>query len=98
MDIMVEKSADERQGVIPTHNSKLTMAERIAAVLPRSKGQRIIVRQVGDKNFRANWFSPAVSETGETVVAAWQITDSRFLLVEESGASLNITDKTLRQR
>ena len=90
--IILEKSAKERKGD-STAVKTATLAERIALNLPKSKGQRILIRAVGQFNYRANWFS--LDET-ENAVKTWKIVDSRFFFVEESGKSLIIHDRTIK--
>lgn len=94
MNELVERTADQRLQV--KVGEKLDIIERIQSELPYSKGQHVIVKQVGPLNFRANWFQELEDDT--MIVKATKIVDSRFLHVVQNGNSLIITDLTIRRK
>lgn len=94
---LVERPASERfkvGAVKKTAAPSMTIAQRLEAELPKSAGEKVIIKHLSGRHYRANWFGPAPSDTGNNVVKAWRINQSRFLEVTESGKSLNIKDRT----
>lgn len=96
MPVLVERSAEQRMGnkLLP-NGSPASLVDRIRAALPKTPNQRLIVKQVGPVNFRANWLS--VNDNGNTT-KTWKFDESRFLHVVDQGNSLVIKDKTVKGR
>lgn len=62
----------------------------------RKPGELLKITQVGPRTFRVNWMSPSTVTSDAMVMRTYKMTKSQFLLVEELGGELVITDKTVR--
>ena len=93
----VELSAKQRIRIpVQGANADKGIAQ-VHFALPKPAGQRLVVKRISDKFFRANWYREvAESKLGTLAVKSWEMVDSMFVQVDFSDNKCKIVDRTRR--